>query len=197
MADPVSDWTHRGGFAGLSRRIGSGEGLKAVERAGLAAATVIARRGKAADAATALGRMLGAPVVDGGKRTSGGDVTVLGTGPGTWLVFGDRPALVADLTAALDGLAAVVDQSDANAILDLSGPRLVDVLEKGLRLDLHPAAFAADDVAVTAIAHVGVTLWMSDDRATVTLAIPRSLAGSLLHWLEASARPVGLTVEAD
>ncbi len=197
MAEAFIDWTHRGGLAGQSRRIGHGEGVRAIERAGLAAATVMARRGKAAEAATALGRMVGTPVIDGPKRAASTDVTVLGTGPGTWLVLADRASLAADLAAALNGTAAVIDQSDANAILDLSGPHLLDVLEKGVRIDLHPDAFAADAVAVTTIAHVGVTLWMSDDRAIVTLATPRSSAGSLLHWLEASATPFGLTLETD
>jgi sarcosine oxidase subunit gamma len=197
MAEPFTDWTHRGGLAGLSRRIGKGDGVRAVERAGLCAATVMARRGKVGDAAEALGIVVGAAVVDAPRRTSSGDITVLGTGPGTWLVLGDRPSLAIDLMTALQGLAAVIDQSDANAVLDLSGPRLMDLLEKGVRIDLHPAAFPADTVAVTTIAHVGATLWMSDDRATVTLATPRSSAASLLHWLEASSRPFGLSLETD
>lgn len=197
MAEAFIDWTHRGGLAGQSRRIGHGEGVRAIERAGVAAATVMARRGKAAEAATALGQMLDKAVLDAPRRTSSGGLTVLGTGPGTWLVMADRPSLVADLMAALRDLAAVIDQSDANAILDLSGPHLLAVLEKGVRIDLHPDAFAADAVAVTTIAHVGATLWMSDDRAIVTLATPRSSAVSLLHWLEASATPFGLTLETD
>lgn len=197
MAEAFIDWTHRGGLAGLSRRIGSRDGLTAVERAGLFAATVMARRGKAGDTAAALGQMLGKAVLDAPKRTSSGGLTVLGTGPGGWLVIADSPSLVADLMAALRDLAAVIDQSDANAILDLSGPHLMDVLEKGIRIDLHPVAMPSDTVAVTTIAHVGVTVWMSDDRATVTLATPRSSAGSLLHWLEASATPFGLTLETD
>ena len=193
----MADLVHHGGFAGRSRRVGTGAGLRAVERAGLAAASVIARRGKADEAASALGRMAGAVVVDGPKRTFGGGLTLLGTGPGAWLVLADRPMLVAELMAGLAGVAAVVDQSDGQAILDLSGPNLAEVLETGARLDLHPSRFATDDVAVTAIAHIGVTLWMEEDRATVTLAAPRSYAASLLHWLDASARPFGLALETD
>jgi sarcosine oxidase subunit gamma len=193
----MADLVHRGGFAGQSRRVGTGVGLRAVERAGLTAASIIARRGRAGEAASALGRLAGAGVVDGPKRTSAAGLSVLGTGPGAWLVLADRPMLLPELTAALSGLAAVVDQSDGQAILDLSGPHLPELLEKGVRLDLHPARFAADDVAVTAVAHVGVTLWLADDRATVTLAVPRSYACSLLHWLEASARPFGLVLETD
>jgi heterotetrameric sarcosine oxidase gamma subunit len=194
---PFTDGTHRGGFAGLSRRIGSGVGVTAVERAGFAAASVLARKGQAGAAAKALAAVAGAIVPDGPKRVTAGGLTVLGTGPGAWLVLAERPSLVADLAASLASVAAVVDQSDAYAVLALSGPRLTEVLQTGVRVDLHPSGFSADDVAVTAVAHVGVILWMSDDRATVILAAPRSIAGSLLHWVEAAARPYGLVLDAD
>lgn len=194
----MADLVHRGGYAGLGRRVGSGDGVRAVERAGLAAATVIARRGKAAEAAAGLGRHLGLTVTDGPRRAASATATVLGTGPGTWLAFGGEDAgFVAGLAAALTGLAAVIDQSDGHAVLHLSGARLPEVLEKGVRIDLDPARFTPEDVAVTAIAHIGVTLWKIDAAPTFGLALPRSHAGSFQHWLEASAGPGGLTVESD
>ncbi|MGQ3354413.1 MAG: sarcosine oxidase subunit gamma [Phreatobacter sp.] len=199
MADiALAGLAHRGGYAGLGRRAGTGAGVLAVERAGLAAATVIARRGKAGEAAAALGRHLGLTVADGSRRAASSTADVLGTGPGTWLVIGgeDR-GFAAGLAAALAGLAAIVDQSDGQAVLTLSGARLPEVLEKGVRIDLDPARFTPEDVAVTAVAHIGVTLWKIDAAPTFGLALPRSYAASFQHWLEASAGPAGLSVESD
>ncbi|MDP2801488.1 MAG: sarcosine oxidase subunit gamma family protein [Phreatobacter sp.] len=194
----MADLVHRGGYAGLGRRVGSGDGVLAVERAGLAAATVIARRGKAGETAARLGSRFGFAVVDGPKRAVSAVATVLGTGPGTWFVFGEEdPGFVAGLRAALAGVAAVVDQSDGQAVLHLSGARLPELLEKGVRIDLDPARFTPADVAVTAIAHIGVTLWKIDAVPTFAVALPRSYAASFRHWLETSAGPAGLTVMSD
>ncbi|REJ57773.1 MAG: sarcosine oxidase subunit gamma [Microcystis aeruginosa DA14] len=194
----MADLVHRGGYAGLGRRVGSGDGVVAVEQAGLAAATVIARRGKAEAAAARLGGHLGLTVADAAKRAVSPAATVLGTGPGTWLVFGgEDPGFVAGLAAALAGLAAIIDQSDGQAVLHLSGARLPEALEKGVRIDLDPARFTPEDVAVTSIAHIGVTLWKIDAAPTFAVALPRSYAGSFRHWLEASAGPAGLAVVSD
>lgn len=194
----MADLVHHGGFAGRSRRVGTGAGVLAVERAGLGIATVIARRGKVAEAAAGLGRHLGLTVTDGPHRVASATVTVLGSGPGTWLVVGGEDAgFVASLATALAGVAAVVDQSDGQAVLHLSGAHVPQVLEKGVRIDLDPARFTLGDVAVTAVAHIGVTLWKIDAAPTFGLALPRSYAASFQHWLETSAGPGRWSVESD
>jgi sarcosine oxidase subunit gamma len=116
---------------------------------------------------------------------------MLGIGPGKWLAMSERSGSVADLATKLDGLASVVEQSDGLAILELSGPALPATLEKGFQIDLR--AFAIDDCAVTSVNHVGATIWKTGD-ATFEVAVARSLAGSFLHWLGASAGACGLSV---
>ncbi len=46
--------------------------------------------------------------------------------------------------------------------------------------------------AVTAVAHIGVHLWQTDDGPTYELAVPRGFALSFWHWLEASSAEYGL-----
>ncbi len=56
---------------------------------------------------------------------------------------------------------------------------------------LRPS-FPAGCAAVTAIAHMGATLWKIDEAPTIDIAIARSLSDSFLNWLEASAALHGL-----
>jgi sarcosine oxidase subunit gamma len=102
---------------------------------------------------------------------------------------------VRNLETQLQGLASVIEQSGGLGVLRLSGPALLDTLAKGVQIDLAPETFAAGSVAVTSIAHIGVTLWKVDDGPTIDIAVARSLAGSFQHWLEASAAVHGLSVQ--
>jgi heterotetrameric sarcosine oxidase gamma subunit len=98
------------------------------------------------------------------------------------------------LAEAFCGLAFIVDQSHARALLRVTGPRARDTLEKGLAIDLHPRAFATGFAAATSVAHIPVLLWQVDDRPTYEFAVPRSYALSFWHWLEASAVAYGLEI---
>jgi sarcosine oxidase subunit gamma len=192
----VPDLTHISAFADL-RAIGDGRGVVARERRGIAIATVMARKGQGAALAAAVKEQfdINLPL---GPHGSGSDATsFLGTGPGRWLVTHDAgtPTFVRRLAQQLEGLASVVDQSDGVGVLRLSGSALLDVLAKGVAIDLSAAAFPAGSVAVTQISHIGVTLWKVDEAPTFHVAAARSMAGSFLHWLEASSAAAGLVVE--
>ena len=54
------------------------------------------------------------------------------------------------------GSASVTDQSDGRVVLEISGPRVRDVLAKGVMLDLHERDFRPGATAVTLMAHTGV-----------------------------------------
>ena len=68
------------------------------------------------------------------------------------------------LRARIGPFAAVADQSDARLVLRLSGPRVRDVLAKGVPVDLHPQAFKPGDVANTLVGYIGVQIDMLDER---------------------------------
>jgi sarcosine oxidase subunit gamma len=157
------------------------------ERAGLAIATIMARQGVAAEA---VGAALGvaAPDRPGCAGTTG--LTLVATGPGTWLAFADpAPAdWAAFLRARLDGLAAVSDQSGGYVVLRVSGAGARGVLQRGLPIDLHPAAFPHGSAAVTVAGHIGVICWQADGASNFHLAVFRSYADSFRHWLESISR---------
>ena len=191
----MHELTHCRAFDQL-RPAGSGEGVTAVERVGLGIAAILLRRGKFADLEAAMKRHYGVKLADAPARHRFHRSSFLGTGKGRWLAVRDPPSghFVEELGRELDGLASVVDQSDAFGILRLSGPKLLATLEKGVQLNLAPDVFEAGCVALTNIAHIGAVLWKVDDTPTIDIAVARSLANSFCHWLETSAAIHGLAV---
>jgi sarcosine oxidase subunit gamma len=178
--------------------VGSGAGVIVADRDGLGFASVLARKGRAAALAERVRARLGIDLPQGPRRVGNGALAFAGTGPGAWLATAeDGDGVAAALREALGDLAAISDQSGGLAVLRLSGPRVRDALAKGIAIDLHPHRFAPGAVAVTAAAHVGLTLWRlpdGADGAVFEIAVARSLAGSFWHWLSASAAELGLVV---
>jgi sarcosine oxidase subunit gamma len=124
-------------------------------------------------------------------RVEGRGIAVLWSGPDQWIAVAERTNgrdLERELKPLLAGVASVVDQTDARAILRISGPRSRAVLAKGVPIDLHPRAFGPGAVAITHASHIGVTLWQLDAAPTYELAVFRSYAQSLADWLDASTR---------
>lgn len=143
---------------------------------------VLERKGR--DMAAELG------IADAPRQSLVDGKTVLGIGPGRWLFLGQP---LENLALSLKGDACLSDHSDGYALFEVWGPRVRDVLARGVPLDLHPDSFS-DHVAVTVVAHIGAIVWRSGpDR--FTLAVFRSYAGSFWHWLSTSAAPFGLVAE--
>jgi len=212
MSAVPSSHSHRSGlplvrsvFAGLCvpGRHGRAEGPAGVtvsERTGLAIASVLVRRGCEAQLADAVSARFGLALPTAPTRAAAGDVAFLWTGPGQWLAIAEPAAaagFVAGLATALDGAASVADQSHGRGVLRLAGPRLRDVLAKGVAVDLHPRAFGPGQVTATYCAHLDVLLWQLDDVPTFEIAVARGFAGSFWHWLEASSAMIGLAVTPD
>ena len=136
-------------------------------------------------AAGRMAEVLGAPL-----PTTCGETTVadghagLWLGPDEWLVVtaGDPVALTALLEGALGSDPGLVTDLSANrTVIELSGPRARDVLEKGCPVDLHPRAFAAGRAVSTTVARVPVLLWQT---GTSYRLLPRaSFADYVARWL--------------
>lgn len=154
-------------------------------RANLGIVSVMARKGVDRDA---IGAALGAEMPHGPHATFVGARTVVGTGPGTWLVFADDadPDFAEALAETLAGLASVSDQSSAYVVQRLSGPEARVLLQRGIAIDLDPNVFRTGTAATTVIAHIAVILWRVDDGPTYDIAIFRSYAGSFDHWREST-----------
>ncbi|RFC63662.1 sarcosine oxidase subunit gamma [Fulvimarina endophytica] len=190
-------------FDGLLKPVGDVRpaGVRVRERSTLALATVMVRKGRRADLANRFSDAFGCALPDAGRRTEGNDLAFVSTGPGAWLACREHGGyeFSESLAETLSGLASVTDQSDAFAVLSLSGPRVKAVLAKGVFLDLGDAAFPEGHAAATQCGHVGVTLWRrpADEAGdpVYEVAMFRSYAESFWHWLSTSAAEYGLTVE--
>lgn len=163
---------------------------------GIAAATLVARRGAVRSllAAASAQRL---PLVDAPRVSAGGGLEAVGTGPGRWLVLAEGVSgatLLARLRDLSGGLAALTDQSDANLVIDVSGPRVRAALMKGVGVDLDPVAFGPGDAATTVVSHVGVTFFQRDDAPTYRFLVGRSFGPAFLRWLAASAAEYGLAL---
>ena len=174
-------------------------GLVIEERTDLAFASVAAKRGKRFALVNAVNTAFGIALPDGPRRATRGLVTFAGTGPDQWIASAegtDAPGFAARVRARIGPFAAVSDQSDSRLVLRLSGPRVHEVLAKGVPVDLHPEVFKPGDVATTIVAYIGVQIDMLDDAPTYQLTAPRSMAGSFWSWLTASAAEFGYDVTA-
>lgn len=167
--------------------------VREVRDAGLA--TVTARTGRRMALIDAARAAFAIELPDAPRRVAGRGMAFVWSGPDQWLGHvAPAPAegMEAHLARAFGALAAIVDQSHGRTLLQLTGPRVRDALAKGLAVDLHPRAFRAGHAAVTAVAHVGVHLWQTDDAPTYEMAVPRGFALSFWHWLAASCAEHGL-----
>jgi heterotetrameric sarcosine oxidase gamma subunit len=176
----------------------SGEpGVVISERIDLGLATAAARKGKADALKEAVASDYGVQLPSSSHIVQGPQVSFVGYGPGQWLAVSEslaNEALARDLSEKLQGLASISDQSGGRAVLRLSGPKARDVLAKGLPLDLDPRAFPLGSAATSAISHMGVQLWQSDDKRSYDIAIFRSVSESFWRWLTASAAEYGYKV---
>jgi methylglutamate dehydrogenase subunit D len=161
-------------------------------------ATVIARKGQSSAASQAAQVAYGASLPMRPVITSGSEMTFVWSGPGQWLAL--SAALPGDtenrLGTTLGAHASIFDQGGSRNLLQLSGPRVRDVLAKGMSVDLHPRVFKTGDVAVTMASHLAVHLWQVDDLPVYRLLVVRTYFESLWRWLASSAAEYGCDVQA-
>ena len=157
---------------------------------------IIARSGKAAAVAAALDDTIGIAAPRTPMRIAKGDIAIVWAGPGQWLLMQPATTEVSrGITAALTGIAALVDQSDSRVHVRLTGPDVRLALAKLVMLDLHPGEFACGSAAMTAIAHIPVHIWRLADGAegsVFVIAGPQSYATSLWHHIVISAAEYGV-----
>lgn len=131
----------------------------------------------------AVARTLGAAFPSPGRVERIGEARLAWVGPGRALLIGRPPP---------DGLAAdaaVVDQSDAQAVLLLEGPRARDVLARLVPLDLRDAAFPEGATARTLANHMAVTLSRVGPDGYEVMGM-RSMAATLVHEIGTAMRGV-------
>ena len=108
-----------------------------------------------------------------------------------FVVASDDPArLITSLQEVLGSAASILDQSDGQVTIGISGACVRATLAKGTALDLHPDAFKSGDAAATLLGHVPVQLARTgvDD---YEILVPRSYAASLWESLGEMAAEFG------
>lgn len=198
MVDPALDASSALGSLlkpGRSGRSGCEAGVILRERSDLSFLSIGAERGQAIATASALAAQFGITAPTSFQRIVGSDTALSWLGPNRWLIeaartAGDREAA---LRAALGGIAGVTDESDGWVVLDIAGPRAIEMLAKLVPVDLDPRHFAAGSLALTAISHMNTRIW-NIDGGTYRLAVFRSYAGSLLRAVTEAALEYGLEV---
>jgi sarcosine oxidase subunit gamma len=181
----------------LGRRDGP-PGLRLQELTQFSLASVIARKDQALQAAMAAQRACGITPPAAAAIATGPGLAFIWSGPGHWLALGPSATEPVEtrLGAVFGTHASVFDQSGSRVLLDLRGPRVRDVLAKGMSIDLHPRSFRTGDVAVTTASHLAVHLWQVADDPVYRLLVVRTYFDSLWRWLAASAAEHGCEVLA-
>ena len=139
-------------------------------------------------AAAAVAAVIGCrPPLTPGTTASGPGAAALWLGPDEWLVVG-APETEGELSERLGGalsggLGTVVDVSANRTVVEVSGPRARDVLEKGCSIDLHPRAFGPGRCAQTMLARAQVILERTGGEPTYRLFVRPSFSGYLAAWL--------------
>lgn len=164
----------------------SGASVTVTRRDDLTMASFAAFEGQLESVVNAIRNNYGIELPRTPKMVSGRGTSFLWFGTNQWLAVSDRMAgrdLEHELEPLLKEIASIVDQSDARAVVEISGDRARDVLAKGLPIDLDSSAFATGDVAITHASHIGVVICQTNEVPTYHISMFRSFADSFLEWL--------------
>ena len=154
------------------------------------AARFILQGGPAARAAA--GQAFGVALPEAACRSnSAGERSALWLGPDEHLLLAPDSAAVrvaAELEIALSGLShSLVDVSDRQVAIALTGLAARDILCQGCPLDLDPAEFTAGMCTRTLFAKAEVVLWRRSAEE-YHLEVGRSFSGYVLGWMQESIR---------
>jgi sarcosine oxidase subunit gamma len=165
--------------------------------------TIVNIRGTASDPAfaSAVQNATGVALPSAANTASiGGGRQILWLGPNEWWLTGpdgEADALVEALRTAFVGQhATACDVSESRAIIALKGPKVREVLMRGVTLDLHPREFRVGQCAQTGVSRANALLHLVDDAPTFELYVLKSFSDYLWRWLEIVAQDFNLAVEA-
>ena len=200
MAKDLTPYSALQGLAipGRYGAVNGGPGVLLSERAGLALAAVMVRKGAREALTRRVRTVFGLDLPPTSRRAALGSLAFVWVGPGHWLAVtegGDGNSFEKLLRHDLSNLASITDQSDGRAVVRIAGIRARDALAKGVPVDLNPRVFTAGDAAVTTVGHIGVHLWQLDEAPTYEFAVFRSYAAAFWRWLIDSAAEFGVAVK--
>lgn len=185
------------GLAGQARAQLNGAGLGVAEPDFRVLLDLRVELDKQPGAREAFEKTMGFPLPETPNTAAGTDTAqALWLGPNEWqiVVHDNRPGAgrewVGKLRAGLEGIfCAVVDVSNAQGILRVTGPAAREVLERAVPLDMHERVFTPGQVKQTLYGrHCGVTLHLVDDAPTFDIYCRRSFSEYVYAYLRDCAR---------
>lgn len=108
-------------------------------------------------------------------------------GPGEWLLVSGDPEQAPEIDGAM-----VVDQSHGRTLFRLTGPACVDILMRGVAVDLSGGILPEGGSANMAFGHLSINLARLAG-STYEMIVGRSFAESLYHDVRQAGRAFGLT----
>ena len=158
-------------------------------------------RGDAKDSAFAgaVHQALGLELPSALMLVAAGETSLQWLGPDEWLLIvpsGTEFAVEQKLRVALDGQhISIVNVSGGQTLLELTGPKVRDVLMKSSSYDMHPSSFPVGKAVGTVFAksqlvirHTGEDTW--------ELVVRRSFADYVWLWLQDASAEYGLAIKA-
>ncbi|WQG59766.1 sarcosine oxidase subunit gamma family protein [Pseudomonas sp. RTB3] len=158
-------------------------------------------RGDGHDAAFAAGvhKALGIELPGALQVIVKGETSLQWLGPDEWLLIvpsGEELATEQRLRAALDGLhIAVVNVSGGQTLLELTGPKVRELLMKSTSYDVHPNNFPVGKAIGTVFAKSQLVIRRTGEE-TWELLIRRSFSDYWWLWLQDASAEFGLSVQA-
>ena len=162
-----------------------------------ALASLTAFKGQKTAASNLIKHHFDVELPDASKTATKNGITFISIAPNQWLAFAEHDkanGFVSNLETIIGMVGAVVDQSDARAIIEISGPKARETLAKGVSIDLHPKAFGIEDGATTLAVQLWITLWQIETTPTYRIAVFRAFGSATLEWLIHSAAEFGCFV---
>ena len=116
------------------------------------------------------------------------DILVAWLGPDEWIVlsqlFNSNDVMEKLIEVVADQFATWVDVTNAQTVIRVTGPKAVELLNRGISYDLHPSVFLAGSCIQTVMARIPVTvLKQESDVQCIDLIVKRSFADYLWSWL--------------
>lgn len=157
-------------------------------------------RGDARDPAFAGGvhKALGLELPVALTLVADGDTSLQWLAPDEWLLIvpgGTEYAVEQKLRAALDGLFfAVVNVSGGQTLLELSGPKVREMLMKSTSYDVHPSNFPVGKAVGTHFAKSQLVIRHTAED-TWELVVRRSFSDYFWLWLQDASAEFGLAIK--
>ncbi|WPP00305.1 sarcosine oxidase subunit gamma family protein [Pseudomonas sp. HR96] len=156
-------------------------------------------RGHASDPAfaSAVSQATGLELPEALTLVSNGDTSLQWLGPDEWLLIvpgGEEFAAEQRLREAFgDQHVAVVNVSGGQSILELSGPKVREVLMKSTSYDVHPANFPVGKAVGTVFAKSQLVIRRTGEE-TWELLVRRSFSDYWWLWLQDASAEFGLEI---